>query len=243
MPKSNNPVGRLYEILHALQKTATNQNERLDAIIKRVFKIEVGDPSQLLEIYLELLNLTKESEEEIRKLPEASHELHLRAIRKIENAFITQSLHSNWASFSQSLDPATMTGLEHTADNLSYLGEQAVPTENLESLQKEISELLELVTITEMNEKLKAFLVEHLEKIQQAVRYYRIKGAKGLKDALERIMGAVIIYAKENPAQKTPEKVQSKLLSVMGLLVKIVAFANDFKELTGIDILSLPRLS
>ena len=242
MPKSNNPVGRLYEILVALQKAATNQNERLDAIITKVFKIEASDSSQLLEIYLELLNLTKESEREIRKLPEESHELHLRAIRKIEKAFVKQSLHSSWTSFSQSLDPATMTGLEHTADNLSYHGEQTVSTEDLENLQREVNELLEMVTETEMNEMLKTFLVEHLEKIQQADRYYRIKGARGLRDALERIMGAVLIYAKENPNQKAPEKVQSKLFSMMGLLVKIVSFANDLKGLTGIDILSLPRL-
>jgi hypothetical protein len=242
MPKSNNPVGRLYEILRALQKAATNQNDRLDAIISKVFKIEANDSSQLLEIYLELLNLTKDSGKEIRRLPEASHELHLRAIRVIERAFITQSLHSSWASFSKHLGASTMTGLEHTADNLSYLGEKTVPTEDLENLQREVGELLELVTKTEMNEKLKAFLVEHLEKIHQALLYYRIKGARGLKDALERIMGAVIIFRTENPHQKAPDNVQSKFGSVMGLLVKIVAFANDLKGLTGIDVLSLPRL-
>lgn len=242
MPKTNNPVGRLYEILVALQKKATNQNDRLEIIIRKAFQLEDTDQSQLLEIYLELLNLTKESEKEINRLPEASHELHLRAIRKIENAFITQSLHSNWASFGAYLDPATMTGLEHTADNLSYLGEQTVAADDLENLQKEVNELLELVTNTEMNEKLKVFLSEHLEKIQQAVRYYRIKGARGLKDALERIMGAVIIYATENPNQESPQNVKSKLSTVMELLVRIVAFANDFKGLTGIDVFSLPRL-
>jgi len=242
MPKSNNPVGRLYEILLACQKAAKNQNDRLDTIISQVFKIDANDSSRLFEIYLELLNLTKESEKEVRKLPETSHELHLRAITVIERAFITHSLHSTWASFSQSLNPATMTGLEHTGDNLSYLGEQTVPTEDLEKLQTEVSELLDLVTKTEMNERLKTFLVEHLEKIQQAIRYYRIRGARGLKDALEKIMGAVFIYATENPNQKTPDSVKSKLSTVIGLLVKIVAFANDLKGLTGIDVFSLPRL-
>lgn len=242
MSISNNPVGRLYEILRAFQKAAITQDDRLDSIIKKVFKIETNDPSQLLEIYLELLNLTKEAEKEIRKLPKTSHDLHLRAIRVVEQTFITQSLHSNWISFSRNLDPSTMTGLEYTADNLSYLGEQNVPSEDLENLQREVNELLELISKTEMNEKLKVFLIEHLEKIRQAVLYYRIKGARGLKDALERIMGAVIIFAAENTNQKTPERVESKLTLVMGLLVKIVAFANDFKGLTGIDILSLPRL-
>jgi hypothetical protein len=242
MPKSNNPVGRLYEILNAVQKAATNQNDRLDTIISKVFNVEPNDSSRLLEIYLELLNLTRESKTEIRKLPETSHELHLRATKVIEHTFIVNSLHSTWASFGRKLDPSTMTGLEHTADNLSYLGEQTVPKEDLENLQREVNELLELITKTEMNERLKVFLVEHLEKIHQALQYYRIKGARGLKDALEKIMGAVIIFTKENPSQKAPEKVQSKLSSVLGLLVKIVAFANDFKGLTGIDILSLPRL-
>jgi len=242
MPKSNNPVGRLYEILSAFQKATTNQNDRLDTIISRVFSVDPNDSSRLLEIYLELLNLTKECKTEIRKLPETSDELHLRAIKVIERAFSANSLHSNWASFGKKLDPSTMTGLEHTADNLSYLGEQMVPKEDLENLQREVNNLLELITKTEMNERLKVFLVEHLEKIHQALQYYRIKGARGLKDALEKIMGAVIIFRTENPHQKAPDNVQSKFGSVMGLLVKIVAFANDLKGLTGIDVLSLPRL-
>jgi alkyl hydroperoxide reductase subunit AhpC len=242
MLKSNNPVGRLHEILSAFQKATANQNDRLDTIISRVFSVDLNDSSRLLEIYLELLNLTKECKTEIRKLPETSHELHLRAIKVIEHAFIANSLHSHWASFGKKLVAATMTGLDHTADNLSYLGEQNVSTNDLEDLQREVSELLELITKTEMNEKLRVFLVEHLEKIQQAVLYYRIKGARGLKDALERIIGAVYIYATENPNQKTPDSVKSKLSTVMGLLVKIVAFANDLKGLTGIDIFSLPRL-
>lgn len=242
MPKSNNPVGRLYEILSAFQKAATDQNDRLATIISKVFNVEPNDSSRLLEIYLELLNLTKESKAEIRKLPETSHELHLRAIKVIERTFIANSLHSTWASFGKKLDPSTMTGLEHTADNLSYLGEQMVPKEDLANLQREVSDLLELITKTEMNERLKVFLVEHLEKIHQAVQYYRIKGARGLKDALEGIMGAIIIYRSENLNQKAPENVKTKLSNVMGLLVRIVAFANDLKGLTGIDIFSLPRL-
>lgn len=242
MPKSNNPVGRLYEILRACQKAAKNQNDRLDTIISQVFTIDVNDSTRLLEIYLEFLNLTKESEKEVHKLPETSHELHLRAIKVIERAFIAHSLHSTWQSFSQSLNPATMTGLEHTADNLSYLGEQTVPTEDLEKLQKEVSELLELVAKTEMNERLKAFLIEHLERIHQAVLYYRIKGARGLKNALEQIMGATFIYGTEHPSQNVSEDVRSKWYSVMGMLVRIVAFANDLKGLTGIDVFSLPML-
>jgi hypothetical protein len=55
-------------------------------------------------------------------------------------------------------------------------------------------------------------------------------------------MGAVFIYGTEQPSLNIPKDVRSKWHSVMGMLVRVVAFANDLKGLTGIDVLSLPML-
>lgn len=238
----NNSVGRLFNILRQFQKNASGKNETLASIIGKVFSIDHNNPSQTLQIQLELIHLIKVSKEEVLKLPSTSHNLHLRALQKIETAFSVHHLHSNWVSFSEYLDPATMTSLEHTADNLSYSGEQIISEDELEELKNQVDELLEAVLKMDVNSKLKAFLLEQINKISQAILYYRINGARGLRNALEQMMGASAIFTKESPNEQMPEDIKPKFTSMFWLLVKLVAFANDIKGLTGVDLLKLPGI-
>ena len=154
----NNSVGRLLNILRQFQKNASGKNETLASIIGKVFSIDHNNPSQTLQIQLELIHLIKVAKEEVLKLPPTSHNLHLRALQKIETAFSVHHLQSTWVSFSDYLDPSTMTSLEHTADNLSYSGEQIIPEDELEELKNQVNELLEAVLKMDVNSKLKAFL-------------------------------------------------------------------------------------
>ena len=240
---SNNPVGRLYELLDAFQKSS-NQGQTLDNVIRRVFWINIDEknPNHRRAIYLEIRDLIKASKVEILKLPATSRTLNLKPIINVEKAFTNQGLFSTWEAFSKYLDSETMTGLRFIAENLSYLGEKAVPKEYIENLKREAYEALVLVSNTSMDFKLQVFLLEQLEEIYYKAQYSWFRGNGGLKEALERMIGGGIIFTEENRNIYTPDEVRSKVESVMQALVHVVSCANGLQVLPHTNIAFLLNL-
>lgn len=245
MTITNNSVGRLFEVILLLQKKAKSKELLVGYVIADAFGIQREDTSKLIEIYLEILKITKKAEKEIEKLPDSSRDRHLRAIQNIERCFATNSLLHQWSYFQNFLDPATMTGLELTADALSHVVKsEVVGGEDVEKLQTEVNELLKLVLSTELDEELKIFLVERIEELQHAILYFRIKGSDGLREVLEKTIGAFAVYGKANKEKvnNMPQTIARQFALVVATLVKIVSFANDLKGLSGGDIPFLPGI-
>ncbi len=131
---NNNAVGRLFDILQSLQENAKTQDDTLETIISRTFDDEHSDP---LWIYMETIKLIQDAEKDIERLPERSRKTHLSSVLKIRSGFIASSLRHQWAHFSKFLDPATMRGLELTADALSHItNEKPIAKEDIEIIRK-----------------------------------------------------------------------------------------------------------
>jgi hypothetical protein len=239
MTKLSSSASRLYDTLISLQKNAQNGNDPLKAVIARAFGVEEKDTARLLQIYLELILAVKESKQDIENLSDIDRELYAEPFRQLENGFSANSLAHPWNNFVPYLDVATMKSLQFCADTLSRkIGEKSVSEEKIKEFQKEVDELFEQVMNSDIDEFLKTFLLERLEQIRHAILYYRLNGAKGLKDALEKIAGAIFIFqvsTKDKAFNEKAKTMLSKFGNLVVVLMQFVEFGNNLKGLTGIN--------
>jgi hypothetical protein len=80
-----------------------------------------------------------------------------------------------------------MKGLAYCADAMSRLpeAEEVIERNILNDLLKDFEALTSEVLDSNINDELKAFLVRSIEDIRAAIHEYRLKGAAGLRQALD----------------------------------------------------------
>ena len=237
MTETSSSAKRLYGTLILLQKSAKEGSELLKVTIGKAFGISEKDTTRLLAIYLEMIKLVQQTKLDIEKISdEVDKELYIEPLERLETAFSSNSLVHQWANFSQYLDPTTMKSLQFCADILSRrMGEKLVSDEELETLRKDVDELFELIVDSDLDLLLKNFLLERLEQIRHALLYYRLNGSKGLKDALEKIVGAGFVFNAINGNSNFGEKAREilpKFGKIFVALMKLVEFGNNIKGLT-----------
>src|SRR5690606_37844735 len=129
------------------------------------------------------------------------------------------------------LDEATMVALRFCADTLSReRGEGEVDSDTLAELSTEVSSLLEKVLASEVPDELKVILSEGLEVVRRALLEYRLRGADGLRRALETVIGSLIRHSaevKKNQGKKTVRE----YLEFLARLNDVVALSLKTKQL------------
>lgn len=236
MAKSDNPAGRLYLILEAAQSSAKSEMPQRE-VWARVFEVDPADTTSLLAAYLNVINLARTAKEAVRQLHDIDQAIYQNPFERLEHGFTVNSFNHQWNNFAKYLDAATMTALSFCSDTLSNrVGETIITEENLADLQEAVESLLEKVlTADDMAEELKLFLVERLEDIRRAILTYRIWGAAGLKEALERTVGAMYIY----PDFVPDDDHKGDFTNVVEKLSKLVTLALKAKELVVPQITAL----
>ena len=191
---SNNPAGRLYQILLEVQKQQNN-GEPMQKVWARIFELDGQDTEEVFRAYLELLKLLKSAREAVEQLPDVDPDLYLKPFEQLERAFTVSSVATNLQSFKQHLTEGTMTALRFCAYALSKVSnETEVSKEALRELREKVEALISEVLSSEFQYELRIFLIERLEEIRRAIIYYRVNGTKGLRRALETTIGASYLW-------------------------------------------------
>jgi hypothetical protein len=232
----DNPAGRLYEILAAAMSAEiykevnsevmvnVRQAERqAREVLAEVLHVDPNDAASLFRELTKLFNLINLARESVMYLRGVRHELYLKPLEDIEQAFGKFDYTKSWSSFKQSFDSNTLARLEFCADTLSsQLKEKIVDSDYLATFQAEIEMLLEEVIGSNLSEEMKSFLFEKLQDINQAIRNYRFYGSKSLEYALESTLGGLILRK-----DKLPEKGKSKVLDkFFDVVAKLNALLN-----------------
>lgn len=231
----DNPAGRLLNILI----TARGQKDNIPVkqVWANVFGLKADDTGSILFMVAELINLTKNTQEEIQKLEDINHSIYLQPFKKIETAFAVANLETQWSSFKAHITQDTIVALQFCSDTLSRkIGETEIPKEELDALLKDIELLTSSVTQSVFTDDFKAFLIDNLENIRKAILTYRIRGANALKKVFESSIGSICLYQdqiKEENKSKPEQKILSKFFSIVSGLNTLVALALKTKELAG----------
>ncbi|MGB5962046.1 MAG: hypothetical protein WBG73_15360 [Coleofasciculaceae cyanobacterium] len=241
---TNNPAGRLYEILtKAIEigrlvpsRRGTNtefpSERRVFVVLAKALEIDNPDSFELFDGIAKLSALVNDTELAINKTQDVNIELYLRAINEVKEAF--NNLHVNlpedWLLIANKIDKSTLEKLEFCADVLSrQQGEIVLNNEELNELFDEVRTLLEKVLDADLDKDIKSFMLEKLKDIDQAIINYKFQGSKGLIQAIESTLGATIINEKIRSQKEKP--IVTNFFTVIGRVASVLNVYNNTKNL------------
>jgi hypothetical protein len=240
---TNNPAGRLYEILAKAMEIgglAKGPGRNLDlpyerqAFVVLTKALEIDDPnsSELFDGITKLFGLVNNTELAIDNLQNVNTELYLRAINEVKEAFnsLNYNLTQDWLLIANKIDKSTLEKLEFCADALSrQQGEIVLNNEELNELFDEVRTLFEKVLDADLDKDIKSFMLEKLQDIDRAIINYKFQGSKGLIQAIESTIGATVLDEKLRTQKENP--IVTSFFTVIGRVASVLNVYNNTKKL------------
>ena len=194
----SNPAERLYLILNAVW-LMDEPNAPMKAVWASIASSEPSDATATVHYVTEVLQLVKECQKIAEQIPDVDRALYLEPFLRIEEAFVELNLlEGPLEGFRSRIGDATMIELRYCSDRFSTeVGEELIRADVLLDLQFDIADVLETVIGADIDDELKKGLIHALENIRRAILEYRIRGADGLRQALDAGIGALYRYRQE----------------------------------------------
>lgn len=151
-----------------------------------------------------------------------NHQLYLRHFGHLRRALAPDKMISNWTEGKAFLDPASMAGLEFCANDLPK--ETEITEDELRQIKDEINDLVDRVRSSDVNPRLKRWLLLLLSQMESAISDFWLYGPRAFKDALSRTVGemAVRLQSWDELKKESPE--------MAGSLTKILNHAADLAK-------------
>jgi hypothetical protein len=176
----SNSVQRLMKIINEAIQQESNFP------VKTVWANVLGTSPDNDESYsglTKLLSLIQEVRDDVATLPMT---LDVRWLHDIEKRIYKTQFDSPWSS----VKPGFEYDIKNAGDTASLLEhfhpEPTIDDSELDQFQEEINQLLNDVISSKIDRDLKDFLQSHLREILVAVIDFKIKGTKGLKEAIQK---------------------------------------------------------
>ena len=222
MIDESNPAGRLHKILSEAKRQPDKKNVK--DVWSNVLTVD-GDDVAVTKSVIELYSLSQEIQALIKMNENLNHELYLSSFHRIDRAFFPLNLGSTWQSVKQQLTDEALTRLQFCAQELSeFYSEDSLSKEDLADIIKKTDELYGSLYSSTLPSVLRLTLLEEVQRIRNAISLYQIKGAKGLKEALQGAIGAVVANQEELKSAKSENDDVIKKLG--NLLDKMDSFAS-----------------
>lgn len=195
MIDESNPAGRLHKILSQAKKR--RDQDKVRSVWAETLGVE-NDDVIITKAVVELYSLSNEIQTLIKMNDQLNHELYLKSFQTIDRAFFPLNLGSNWGSVKGALTEEALTRLQFCAEQLStFYAEDTLSEEDLAEIITRTEALFDALYHSKLPEALRLSLLEEVERLRCAISMYKIKGAKGLKDALQGTIGAVVVNQDE----------------------------------------------
>lgn len=236
MEVKSDPAGRLCDLLQEARRK--NETTKVRTVWAAVFKVEESDSGAILRMLSDMIQVSYKTQDRIRELENIDHELFLKPFENIEKLFSQINLEGSWQTGKRLLDEPTIYGLQFCSDRLSR--EASVSTvnhEEIERIQKILSELTETVLSLDFEPNLKSLLIRNLEGLRQAIIAYRIRGIEGIEAELEASFGSLALKRDmvKSAVEKDPAKKGffSKYMPFLEGINKTVTTAKNIDNASG----------
>lgn len=222
-----NPAGRLHKLL---QKAKGHPDE---SKIIDVWANTVGcenTPITVTKSVIALYALSQEIQNLIKMRTDLKHEIYLASFENLERAFFPLVLHVQWKSSRHYLNEEALTRLQFCAVELEkFYSEESLSEEDLKDIIEKTDALYESVYKSSMQDFLRLVLLEEIERIRHSISMYKIRGAKGLKEALQSTLGAIITNQEE---LVNTGKTDTDVIQRLGVLIdKLDSFTSRAMKL------------
>jgi len=226
----SNPAGRLHKILSQAKKHI--DNKKVEEVWADVLDIEKNDVI-ITKAVVELYSLSNEVQTLVKMNNQLNHDLYLKSFTSINLAFFPLNLKANWSSAKGHLNDEALTRLQFCAELLStFYKEETLSEKDLKEIIEKVELLFETIYSSSLPLVLRLSLLEEVERLRNAISMYRIKGAKGLKEAMQGTIGALIANQEDLKlaSQDNPD-VLKKLGELIDKLDSFTARALKLKKI------------
>ncbi|MBT1443424.1 hypothetical protein KJI95_02655 [Shewanella sp. JM162201] len=232
MIDKTNPAGRLYKILLTAKGHADNQSVK--AVWSNVLNVEDND-IEITKAVLELYSLASHTQLLIKMKKGLNHDLYLSSFNQIERLLIPINLSLTWGHIRGNLTEESLTRLQFCAEELSrFYTEESLSEEELKNIVSKIEALFDSVNSSNLPDTLRLTILEEVARLKHAVTMYQIKGAKGLKDALQGTIGAIVANQEElRTVRNENQDVIERLGELIDKLDSFTARALKLKEIVS----------
>lgn len=191
-----------------------------------------------------LVEVAERAQAQVAELAaDPSQELYTEALTAIVPTLQKLDMRENWSNYAAAFSARTLTLLE-TCERAAARHLNVIPPsedalkEVLADIQEAINDLLK----ADVEDEVKQLLLEILREVEGALLAYAISGLAGVRRAMERTLGVVLLYRKtfeQSRAQETIKRIFKALAGATALL-RNVDFLRQLPEKVQ-EILCLPQ--
>jgi hypothetical protein len=216
---SDNPAGRLHSVLIQLPSGPEETMRKLSGreAWSQVLGFDKDDTVALYRAIGLLLEQLDKAEKLIRDMKDLDHDLYLASFDALRRGIAAPSMNSGWSDQLRYLTPVALRELAFCGSKIAETYSEGVIEEGeLARLAQEANELFEVINQTSLNPDLRELLLDLVETMRRAIAEYRIRGVGGLREALSKGVGVIIMASR---AEKVEE--QSTVNRVFGFLARV----------------------
>lgn len=216
MTENSNPASRLHEILLSAMQTGQSGHDVMSQWAA-CFNIDVQNERAIVRRLVQLDTLADEVRSLICFHENINQDLYLNHLDSIQEGLSPLNFDQRWDHVQKFISEAALVRLEFCSELLgeSY-SEETLQVEDLQEVINTTDALYTAVLQSGLPKLLKYTLFEEVERVRKAISTYDLYGAKGLKEALQGTLGAVITNREELEAAK---KKDSAVLQQIGELI------------------------
>ncbi len=227
----DNPAGRLNfwigQIRDVISKPTRQANEGTQ-IFAEVFGLDPTRRTDVLSAVADLLKLPEQIRESIRKCPDVSDTL-LGLLPDVDRYLesLLGGLSNQGVGIAQA---GVFANLEVISEQLSRFSPEIVPDhEVLDNLRSSISDLIDEISATEMDEDLSSFLIDELLNVRFAIERFDLLGEKPLRDAFAKVLGDAQIQRETVEADDShnAQDMKKKFETIMRRVYEVLSFGGN----------------
>lgn len=187
--------------LYSILKQAWEDNEDL-AIIKvwsRALEAESQDSNDIAEKLGYLVELINDVRNDVKSLVITNTDKFLKPLEKIQVFIMKNNLLDNtsWKNIKNSISEETLELIDACGDLIisQTKGMNEISLEELGELHHQVRNLIDEISVSDIEENVKSFFINELMKIEAAILNYKIRGSSGLTKASDETTGKIVKFS------------------------------------------------
>jgi hypothetical protein len=251
-----NAASRLHSVLASLRGAGIRDGTTIQAWA-RVFGVKVptvgtiGDSTidayrTLLQGLADVADAYSETLARLHAIEDLDRETFLAPLPAVTQLIAPENLNRAWNDTLPLLPDTAMLALRFAADKLAQAPSRELELDEtvLVALRREIDALEAQVLSATLPVDLKDFLVRHLGKLRLALLRYPIVGVRALEDAVESVLGGMMVATEKGAIQRWREEadIVNAFATLIGNVWTAVATAYNVTPLLPGAVSTISRL-
>jgi hypothetical protein len=197
MERTTNSALRLHRLLIAL-RAAARDGRPIREVLGEVFDLDPTDDCALRRRLVAVDDLFAQSEKAIHSIPGLDLPRYLRHFPAARRGLLSARLDQDsrrYAPFQEALSDIVLQSVEFCGLRIAEeFPELLLPLDDLAELEARLNALYAYTARADLDPQLRAVSLDVLQSLRAAVADYRIHGAVGLQEAVERAIGKLTVH-------------------------------------------------